>query len=381
VKARPQPQPILVCVSTRPEVIKMAPVIGELTRRGERVQLLSAGEHGELLRQALATFALEPDVELELTQPAQSLAELTARALPAFDRALDELRPQLVLVQGDTTTAFCGALAAFYRRVPVGHVEAGLRTSVPGDPFPEEANRALIGRLASWHFCATALNAENLLREAVARASVHVTGNTIIDAAFAIANRTPRVAPRADGRRGVLVTLHCRQRDGECERAIGHAIAQLAWRADVHVIFPLDPSPSVRESVVPALAGHPNVTLCEPLDYETLIAQLCSVELVLTDSGGLQEEASAFDLPVLIMRETTERPEGVAAGCSILCGAEPERILAHAHELLDDRSLYARMASARSPYGDGHAAERIVDALAASSEHDRAAIVHEHAVV
>jgi UDP-N-acetylglucosamine 2-epimerase (non-hydrolysing) len=367
-------QPLLACVGTRPEVIKMAPVIHELARRGEQVHLVTTGQHREMLRQALDTFELEPDIDLELMQSGQSLAELTGRAIPALDRVIGETHPRLVLVQGDTTTALCGALAAFYQRVPVGHVEAGLRTNVPTDPFPEEANRRLIGQLATWHFCPTPLNAEHLLREAITQSSVYVTGNTVIDAALAVAARTTPAAPRADGRRRVLVTMHRRETQGETQQRISQAIAQLAWREDVHVIFPLHLSPSVRASVVPILDGHPNVTLCDPMDYEALIAQLCSVDLVITDSGGLQEEAPAFGLPVLVMRDTTERPEGVAAGCSVLCGADPDRILAHANELLDDPTVYARMAGACSPYGDGHAAKRIVDALTAVTERPLATV-------
>jgi UDP-N-acetylglucosamine 2-epimerase (non-hydrolysing) len=343
----------------------MAPVIHELARRGEQVLLASTGQHREMLRQALDTFELEPDIDLELMQPAQSLADLTGRAIPALDRVISEVRPRLMLVQGDTTTALSGTLAAFYQQVPVGHVEAGLRTNVPTNPFPEEANRRLIGQLASWHFCPTALNAENLIREGIDQSSVYVTGNTVIDAALAVAARITQQSPRSDGRRRILVTMHRRESQGELQQRMSHAIAQLAERGDVHVIFPLHLSPSVRASVIPVLHRHPNVTLCDPLDYEEMVAQLCSSDLVITDSGGLQEEAPAFGVPVLVMRDTTERPEGVAAGCSILCGADPERILSHAHELLDDPSVYARMANAPSPYGDGHAAERIVDALSA----------------
>jgi UDP-N-acetylglucosamine 2-epimerase (non-hydrolysing) len=346
-------------------VIKIAPVIHELARRGEQARLVSTGQHREMLRQALDTFELEPDIDLELMQPAQSLADLTGRAIPALDRVIGEVRPRLMLVQGDTTTALSGTLAAFYQQVPVGHVEAGLRTNVPTNPFPEEANRRLIGQLASWHFCPTPLNAENLMREGIDQSSVYVTGNTVIDAALAVAARITRKAPRSDGRRRILVTMHRRESQGELQQHMCHAIAQLAERKDVHVIFPLHLSPSVRASVIPILHRHPNVTLCNPLDYEEMVAQLCSSDLVITDSGGLQEEAPAFGVPVLVMRDTTERPEGVAAGCSILCGADPERILSHAHELLDDPLVYARMANAPSPYGDGKAAERIVDALSA----------------
>lgn len=356
-------RPIMVCIGTRPEVIKMAPVIGELRRRGRRPLVVTTGQHQEMLQQALDTFGLEPDLDLGLMRHGQSLAELTGRAITALDAVIAEHRPSAVLVQGDTTTAFCGALAALYHRVPVGHVEAGLRTQVLTDPFPEEANRRLIAPLAGWHFCPTPGSAGNLLREGVDPASVFVTGNTVIDAALSVAGTTDRARTGSDGRRRVLVTMHRRETQGDVQRRICEAIAELAWREDVSVLFPVHLSPSVRASVWPVLGQHPNVTLCEPLEYESLIGELCRAALVLTDSGGLQEEAPAFDLPVLVMRDTTERPEGMQAGCSILCGADPGQILGHARAVLDDAELYARMAQAPNPYGDGQAASRIADAL------------------
>jgi UDP-N-acetylglucosamine 2-epimerase (non-hydrolysing) len=370
--------PILACVGTRPEVIKMAPVIEELTGRGATVVVLATGQHREMLDQALATFGLEPDFDLGLMEPGQCLAGLTARAVPALDSVIAEVGPRVVLVQGDTTTAMCGALAALYQRVPVGHVEAGLRTGVLTDPFPEEANRRVIGQLATWHFCPTPLSAENLLREGVSQSDVYVTGNTVIDAALTVAERCslPDRRPRRDGRREVLVTMHRRESQGETQRQISKAIAQLANRGDVHVTFPVHLSPTVRASVLPVLGGHPHVTLSDPLEYEALIACLSRVDLVVTDSGGLQEEAPAFGVPVLVMRDTTERPEGIAAGCSLLCGADPERILAHAEELLDDSSVYGRMAAAGNPYGDGQAAVRIADTLL--SVERNAAELHIH---
>jgi UDP-N-acetylglucosamine 2-epimerase (non-hydrolysing) len=364
-------KPIIVCLGTRPEAIKMAPVILELRRRGEEPLVVSTGQHREMLEQALGTFSLVPDVDLELMRPEQTLAELTARAVPALHRLIAEHAPRAVLVQGDTTTAFCGALASFYERVPVGHVEAGLRSGVLSDPFPEEANRRLVSQLATWHFCPTARSAQNLLGEGAAPASVYVTGNTVIDAALAVAVRAGDAGLRRDGRRGVLVTMHRRETQGEVQRRLSEAIARLARREDVHVVFPVHLSPAVRASVLPVLSGLPNVSLCPPLEYEALIAQLSAVDLVITDSGGLQEEAPAFDLPVLVMRETTERPEGVEAGCSILCGADPERILATANRLLDDPAVYARMAAASNPYGDGRAAERIADVLSPAARHER----------
>jgi len=354
--------PILACVGTRPEVIKLAPVIRELKHRGESVVTVATGQHREMLQQALDTFSLVPEFDLELMRPGQSLADLTGRAVPALDRVIASIRPRAVLVQGDTTTALCGALAAFYRQVPVGHVEAGLRTGVLATPFPEEGNRRLVSQITAWHFCPTVASAANLLREGVLESSVHVTGNTVVDAALSVASRLGR-QPSEDGRRRVLVTMHRRESQGDVQRRISAAIAELARREDIHVLFPVHLSPGVRESVLPELNGHPNVTLCEPLGYEDLIAELCASHLVVSDSGGLQEEAPAFDVPVLIMRDTTERPEGVEAGCSVLCGTNPDRILALANRLLDDDVAHARMARATNPYGDGHASERIANVL------------------
>ncbi len=362
------PGQIMVCMGTRPEVIKLAPVIKELERRGEDLMLVTTGQHREMLQQALDTFGLRPHIDLELMEPGQSLGNLTGRAIPALDAVIAEADPRVVVVQGDTTTAFCGALGAFYRRVPVAHVEAGLRTRVLTDPFPEEANRRLIGQLACWHFCPTPAAAENLLGEGVDATKVYVTGNTSIDAALSIAASSQRPVVNDNVSRRVLVTMHRRETQGDTQRRISRAIAQLAQREDVHIVFPVHLSPAVRKSVLPELAGRPNVTLCEPLDYRDLIDRLREVELVITDSGGLQEEAPAFDVPVLVMRETTERPEGVSAGCSVLCGTDPEAILAHARRLLDDPAIYARMANAQNPYGDGRAAARIVDVLLDDSE-------------
>ena len=358
--------PIMVCVGTRPEVIKMAPVIRELESRGDSPLVVTTGQHREMLDQALETFAIVPDVDLRLMAPGQTLGALTGRAVPAMDEMIAAHAPRAVFVQGDTTTAFCGALASFYHQVPVAHVEAGLRTHNLLDPFPEEANRRLIGQLASWHFCPTSTSAENLMREGVSPDDVYVTGNTVIDAALSVAQTLPAVAPRSDGRRRILVTMHRRETQGETQRRICEALALLADRPDVHLIFPVHLSPAVRESVMPVLGQHPNVTLCEPLEYEQLIQHLTAVDLVVSDSGGLQEEAPAFDRPVLVMRDTTERPEGVEAGCSVLCGADPAEILAKACALLDDPDLYRTMAHAANPYGDGLAARRIVDVLAAN---------------
>ena len=351
----------------------MAPVIEELRRTGDEPLIVTTGQHREMLAQALDIFGLVPDIDLELMQSRQTLAGLTARAIGGLDSVIADVHPGVMLVQGDTTTALCAALAAFYRDVPVGHVEAGLRTNDIRDPFPEEANRRLVSQVATWHFCPTPRAAQNLLDERVPPARVYVTGNPVIDAALSVAATLPPARVREHEKRTVLVTMHRRETQGNAQHEICQAISQLAARDDVHVVFPLHLSPAVREVVEPLLGAHPHVTLCEPLDYRALIGHLATVDLVITDSGGLQEEAPAFNVPVLVMRETTERPEGVEAGCSIVCGTDPLSILGHATTILDDPTAHARMAAAANPYGDGHAARRIVAVLRnnATSGHAR----------
>jgi UDP-N-acetylglucosamine 2-epimerase (non-hydrolysing) len=371
--------PLMVCIGTRPEAIKLAPVVQALERRGIPRLIVASGQHREMLDETLGVFNITPDIDLRLMRDRQTLAELTASAVSALDRVIASERPAALIVQGDTTTAMAAALAALYQQVPVAHVEAGLRTGVLANPFPEEANRRLLGQLATWHFCPTSACRANLLREGVRGDSVHVTGNTVIDAALSVAGSWQRADRSPRGQRHVLVTLHRRESHGEILRRISEAIARLAARPDVHVTFPVHRSPAVRESVIPVLGADRNVTLSEPFDYATMIRHLADADLVLTDSGGLQEEAPAFDIPVLVLRETTERPEGLAAGCSVLCGTDPERIFATASALLDDTATYARMARAENPYGDGRAAERIVgmltDALAMPAARPAAAAI------
>ena len=357
-------RPVLVCFGTRPEVVKVAPVIHALERHGLPVLSATTGQHREMLDQMLATFGITPDVDLALMSPGQSLAELTAKAVRALGEVIAEARPSAVVVQGDTTTALCGALAAFYQGVPVAHVEAGLRTGNIGNPFPEEGNRRLIAPLATWHFCPSETARANLLAENVPATDVLVTGNTVIDAARWVAERHGAGPAKASTTRRVLVTMHRRESQGDAQRRISRMLATLADRVDVHLTFPVHLSPAVRQSVLPELADHPSVTLTEPLGYEAFIRELAGADLVLTDSGGIQEEAPTFDVPVLVMRDTTERPEGVEAGCALLCGTQPDTILAHAERVLDDEVLYRRMSAAPNPYGDGRAAERIVARLA-----------------
>jgi UDP-N-acetylglucosamine 2-epimerase (non-hydrolysing) len=298
----------------------------------------------------------------------QELAELTGRAVMKLGRLLAEQRPAAVVVQGDTTTAMCAALAAFYAEIPVAHVEAGLRTNDPRRPFPEEINRRLVAPLTRWHFCPTAQSGKNLLREGVSPAAVHVTGNTVIDALLATVRRPlpaalrRRIPPKRSPRR-ILVTLHRRETQGEAQRRLCRMLAELARRDDVEVLFPVHLSPAVRASVAAELTGRDGVHLLEPLDYQSFVHALRTSDLVVTDSGGVQEEAPSLGVPVLVMRDTTERPEGIAAGCARLCGTEPEGVRQEVVRLLDDPAAYAAMARAVNPYGDGTAGWQIVRRL------------------
>ena len=368
--------PVLCVVGTRPEAVKLAPVIAALDAHPTlRPRVLFTGQHRELLAQGAAVFGIRPDHDLQVMRPGQSLAGLTARLMEGLDAALDlELGapggpPVAVLVQGDTTTALCGALAAFYRRIPVGHVEAGLRTDDLGHPFPEEANRRLVGRLARWHFAPTDGAAARLRAEGVPAERVHRTGNTVVDAMQALeAGRLPAVdmlVPGLGERRLVLVTLHRRESFGAPLRGLLGAIADLC-RAypEVHFAYPVHPNPEVQGPAHALLGGVPNATLLPPLDYPAFLALLRRAELALTDSGGVLEEAPSFGVPVLVLRETTERPEGVAAGVARLIGTEGARLYAEADALLTDPAARAAMRGPENPYGDGKAARRIVDVLA-----------------
>ncbi len=352
---------ILVGVGTRPEAIKMAPVIRALRGRPwAEVRVLATAQHRELLDQVLAFFGIVPDVDLDLMRPGQTLADLTSRMLLAVDRALAAERPDLVLAQGDTTTVMVMALACFYRRIPFGHVEAGLRTGDRAAPFPEEMNRALTGWLADLHFAPTAGAAANLRREGVADARVLVTGNPVIDALlWAAAQDLPRDVLPGDGRRLVLLTAHRRESFGAPLRAVLGAVRDLVACRDIAVLYPVHPNPNVQSAAREVLGRLPHVHLVEPLDYPRFVAAMRAAHLILTDSGGVQEEAPSLGKPVLVLRDTTERPEGVAAGNSRLVGTDRAAIVAAALELLDDERVYARMAQAANPYGDGRAAERI----------------------
>ena len=368
---------VLTVFGTRPEAIKLFPLVHALeadARFGSRVCV--SAQHRGMLDQVLAIAGIAPDHDLDLMRPDQSLDALTAALLTGLGQVMDAERPDWVVVQGDTATAMAGALAAYYRKIPVCHVEAGLRSGNIHHPWPEEVNRKVIGTIAALHCAPTETAAEALGRENVDPASIHVTGNTVIDALRWITARIERepalaagLAPleqRFAGKRIVGVTSHRRESFGEGMQAIAGAIRRLAARPDVAVIFPVHLNPNVRAVMNAELAGLDNVALIEPLDYPHFARLLAIATLMLTDSGGVQEEAPALGKPVLVMRETTERPEGVAAGTAKLVGTKADTIVAEAERLLDDEAAYAAMARAHNPFGDGQSARRIAELLASS---------------
>ena len=361
---------VLSVFGTRPEAIKMCPLALTLRQRPEFESLVCVtAQHREMLDSVLKTFALRPDYDLDLMEPRQTLSSITAKVLTGLGAVLREARPDIVLVHGDTTTTFAAALAAFYEKVPVGHVEAGLRTYDRWSPYPEEMNRSLVGRIAEYHFAPTARNRENLEREAV-QGRIFVTGNTVIDAMRYTVNDAPFACdalndPALAGRRLVAMTCHRRENYGAPMERIFAAVAALAERfPDITVVYPVHLSPVVQNAARKALGGIPNVLLTDPLDAMDMHKLLARSTLVLTDSGGLQEEAPALGRPVLVLRRETERPEAVEAGTVALAGTETAPILRLATELLTDRSKYDAMAHAVNPYGDGRACDRIADALA-----------------
>ncbi|HKX79560.1 MAG TPA: UDP-N-acetylglucosamine 2-epimerase (non-hydrolyzing) [Novosphingobium sp.] len=369
------PARILVIFGTRPEAIKLFPVVNALKadpRFDTRVCV--SAQHREMLDQVLEISGIVPDHDLDVMKPDQSLDELTARLLTGLGKVMDEVSPDRVVVQGDTATAMAGALAAYYRKVPVDHVEAGLRSGNIYHPWPEEINRKVIGSMASLHFAPTETSAAALRAENVDPARVHVTGNTVIDALHwvtaGIARRPELAGGLADletrfaGKRIVGVTSHRRENFGDGMKAIADAIRRIAARPDVAVIFPVHLNPNVRSVMNEALAGLDNVAMIEPLDYPNFARLLGLAEVMLTDSGGVQEEAPALGKPVLVMRETTERPEGVEAGTAKLVGTDADRIVTEISTLLDDKAAYQAMAQAHNPFGDGRAAARIVELIA-----------------
>lgn len=371
-------QRILTIFGTRPEAIKMFPLVHALAADDRFVsRVCVTGQHRGMLDQVLEISGVVPDHDLALMRPDQTLDELTARLLTGIGSVLDTEKPDWVVVQGDTATAMCGALAAYYRKIRVVHVEAGLRSGNIHHPWPEEINRKIIGTIAQLHCAPTDTAAKALLAENVDPATVHVTGNTVIDALHwitgrigqdpALASGLAQLEARFAGKRIVAVTSHRRENFGDGMQAIADAIRQLAAREDIAVIFPVHLNPNVRSVMDRGLAGLDNVALIEPLDYPHFARLLDIAHLVLTDSGGVQEEAPALGKPVLVMRETTERPEGVVAGTAKLVGTDAARIVSEASRLLDDEAAYGEMARAHNPFGDGHSATRIADLLAASA--------------
>jgi len=361
------PAPLVsIVLGTRPEAIKLAPVILAFQAAADlRTRVVLTGQHREMVAQVMELFGLSADCDLALMEPRQTLTHVTCAALQGLRHEFSEHRPDLVLVQGDTTTAFASALAAFYEQIPVGHVEAGLRTDNLLDPFPEEANRRLISQLGQLHFAPTSVSEANLKASGVV-GRILVTGNTVIDALLRMAETAPQLElPGLDWQRQrvILATVHRRENWGERLQSIGRGFLELLDRhPDTALLLPLHRNPTVREPLEALLGSHPRAFLTEPLDYDRLVAAIRGATLLLTDSGGLQEEAPALGKPVLVLRRTTERPEAVSAGTAKLIGTDAEAIVREASLLLDDPAAYAAMAQARNPFGDGQASGRILEA-------------------
>lgn len=362
---------VMTVFGTRPDTIKMAPVVESLREHPHIDDMVCVtAQHRQMLDDLLELFAIVPDYDLDIMTPDQTLTQITTRVLEGMERVLAQAQPDVVLVHGDTSTSTAAALAAFYRHVPVGHVEAGLRTNDRWLPFPEEMNRRLTGTIAAYHFAPTMLAREHLVRENVNVEDIVVTGNTVIDAFLATARRSdlpqpPRLGERDPSRPLVLVTAHRRENHPHM-RAMCHAmrlIAELPSRPQIY--WPVHPSPHVRPIALETLRDVPGVILVEPIDYAHMVAAVKASTFVLTDSGGLQEEAPCLGKPVLVMREETERPEGLEAGTLELVGHDPLKIVNAARRLLADDAEYGRMARAANPYGDGHASERIAQWLVA----------------
>jgi UDP-N-acetylglucosamine 2-epimerase (non-hydrolysing) len=359
---------ILMVFGTRPEAVKLCPLICYLRQFPERyaVRVCVTAQHRKMLDDVLRAFRIEPDYDLDVMLPEQTLFQSTSRILAGLETVFVAEQPDLAIVQGDTTTTLCGALAAFYSRTPLAHVEAGLRTGDLCQPYPEELNRVLVSRMAALHFAATEGAARNLTREGVPATRITVTGNTGIDAVLHVRDGLERgqyadalVDLPAPGRRLLVVTAHRRESLGEGLAAICAALARIADRNDIDIVYPVHPNPAVREPVERALRFHPNIHLTPPLDYVPFVDLMRRAWLLMTDSGGVQEEGPSLGKPVLVLREKTERPEAVEAGAAKLVGADRERIVAETLRLLDSEQEYRRMCARGSPYGDGHACQRI----------------------
>lgn len=367
---------ILVVFGTRPETIKLAPLVKLLAQDGAfAFKVCVTAQQREMLDQALALFEIVPEIDLDLMQNGQSLTDLNARMLAALQQVLMDVQPDLVIVHGDTTTAFTAALAAFYQKIPVAHIEAGLRTHNLYAPFPEEANRRLTAVLAQWHFAPTEMAKQNLLNEGVSESRIWVTGNTVIDTLFQalqkmrenrplVAEFAERYAFLDERKKLILVTGHRRENFGAGFAQICTALRTLAQRhPDVQIVYPVHLNPNVQAVVYAQLGDLPNLFLLAPQDYLPFIYLMDRADIILTDSGGIQEEAPALGKPVLVMREISERPEAIAAGTVKLVGTDSERIIAEVETLLNNENAYQAMARAKNPYGDGNACARIVDIL------------------
>lgn len=366
---------VLLVFGTRPEALKCAPVVLAARQNPNiEVKVCVTGQHRSMLDQVLGLFGIQPDYDLDIMTKNQTLSDVTSRVLHGLTDVLDETQPDFVLVQGDTTTAMTAALAAFYKKIPVGHIEAGLRTGDIYSPWPEEMNRRLVGELATIHFAPTAEAKQNLISVSKNPETIIQTGNTVVDSLLEVCKRIDEDSPLSSSlqqqfdflrpdRRMILVTGHRRENfDGGIER-ICDALSQLAKRPDIDIVYPIHPNPNVSGPVSQALAKVENIFLLPPLDYLPFVYLMKQSHIILTDSGGIQEEAPSLGKPVLVMRENTERPEGVAAGTAKLVGTDIKRIVGSAMALLDDEAEYARMSQAHNPYGDGMASERILTAL------------------
>ena len=366
---------ILTVFGTRPEAIKMAPVVKELEKFQNIESIICVtGQQRQMLDQVLELFSITPDYDLNIMRSAQSLTEITSDVLQGLEKILVDIKPDIVLVHGDTTTSFAAALAAYYAQINVGHVEAGLRTGNIYSPWPEEMNRRLVGSIASWHFAPTPLAANNLIAEGIDDQRVFITGNTVIDSLKFIenqinSNEVIRLGFDAEfsfidkDKKIILVTGHRRENFGDGFENICASLLELSRRGDVEIIYPVHLNPKVKEPVNRLLKNNPRIHLIEPLNYLPFVYLMGRSEIILTDSGGIQEEAPSLGKPVLVMRNTTERPEAVDAGTVRLVGTEPQKIISGVNELLDSREAYEKMSRSHNPYGDGHAAKKICEVL------------------
>ena len=357
---------VAVIVGTRPDCIKSMPVVQALRNMDWiKTVLISTGQHREMLDQVFETFGIQPDIDLGLMKHGQSLAEMSSRMILALDGAFAESKPDFVIAQGDTTTTFIASLAAYYRQIPFGHVEAGLRTHNIHNPFPEEFNRQATRLVARQHYAPTELAAQNLRDEGVSDSDIFVTGNTGIDAVLQVAKLMPQTWYPDFAGRLILMTMHRRENWGEPMAGVARAARQLIEEhPDAHLVVAMHKNPDVRSVLTDALGGHPRIDLIEPPQYEQFVKLIERSYFILTDSGGVQEEAPSFGKPLLVLRETTERPEGVDAGCAQLIGTDPATVLEFGRNLFSDKAFYDSMAKASSPYGDGKASEKIATAVA-----------------